>query len=415
MQLGTIEDRQFNSFMLDPRSEVARRVIAQFPASYFDAFGRFRVAQPFKLYEYGSEVPHDYVRYHTKKESGSATVTQDTSKAQTYLNLTTADGDEAIFQSRRAIQYNKANEQEAFFTWRPATPKANLIQECGYGDDKNGLFFRMNGTTMQVVIRSNTSGSVVETTFDQSEWDDGRDIDFTTNKQFVFYVDFGWLSSRGPRFVVDNAGILTVVKSYLISGLLSEPFMATPNLPMRVRAVNNGTTASSSVVAFSCWAVQSSGSEVQEGPVRSISTGLTPISLSTTEVVGAGIRLNADCFNGSAVPRNFMVTPYAGNDFVYYKVVYNPTLVGDTWNTAADGRCDTLTGVTSYSGGSVILDGHFPLGDKQAKSDTFFNKVLNDIYLGTDLDGTADALIITFEMDASTGSCFFAGQYKEYA
>jgi hypothetical protein len=414
-------DLERSSFTFDENGNTVRRVVSQFPSVYFDTFGRFKVASPFKLSEYSSTQPHDYLRYHCKKVAGSGTVTQDTSKAQSYLNLSTVSGDSAMFRSIRKIQYNKANAQEIFIIWRPDIGKENLVQEAGYNDDSNGIFWRKTNKEMQIVLRSSTSGSVIDTVFPRSEWDDPLDgsgpsglaYDFDQAKQLVFYFDFGWLSSRGFRAIIDVNGTFVLVKSYLISGMLTVPFMATANLPLTFKAYNTGTTSSLSQMAMSCYAVQSSGSDFQEGPVRPVSLNGIPVEVTTTEKIIAGIRINPAYKNASIVPSQFNITPFDGTTFVSYRVLYNPTIVGAVWSDIS-GIAQSLVSYASYSGGSDAILGHVYLGNKQSLGEKVFTEVLSDLYLGYDCDDVPNALVLTAKTTSSTGDLLFDGLYKEF-
>ena len=94
--------------------------------------------------------------------------------------------------------------------------------------------------------------------------------------------------------------------------------------------------------------------------------------------------------------------------------MYNPILIGDTWATPPEGIFQTLASATSYTGGSIVASGHFYMGDKRNVGDLAITDVLSDIYLGSDLDGTTDALIITVITDIGIGDVFFDGEFKEY-
>ena len=389
------------------------------PSINYDLFGKIKVAEPHKLFEWSATRGLDLVRYHTISEIGGGTVTEDLIKTQIHLTTTAAAGDKAVFQTRRAIQYNRGNSQEIFIIYKPnAIP--NRRERWGYFNEGNGPFFEHDGTNPRLVIRSNTSGAVVDTPIERADWLDpldgsgpsGLTIDWT--KQTVFLIEFGWLSSRGVRFSIDIGGIFVTVASWLISNKLAVPFMRHPNLPLRLEVENTGVTSGAVTSSMSCWAVQSSGSDIQEGPVRSLSTGVGAILVSNTEIIAAGVRLQAGKLNASLLPSDFVLLPLTGNDYLYYKVIYNPTLVGDIWVNAPEGIAQTLVSATSYTGGSILDEGHIPLGTKNTVSDSFFQKVLDDVYVGSDLDGTGDALVITFETNTGNGSVFFSAKYKEF-
>ena len=387
----------------------------------YDAFGRLAVAAPHKLYETGATLPLDEVRYHSTLVAGSGTVTRSLQTTQINLTTTSASGDKAVWQTRRNIQYNKGNAQEIFVIYKP-NPTANRRERWGYFNDDNGVFFEHDGTNPRVVIRSNTSGSPVDTTIERANWDDkldgtgpsGLTIDWT--KQTVFKIDFGWLSSRGVRFYADIEGTFVLVKKWFISNSLTVPFMATGTLPIRLEVENTGETSGTLTSSLSCCAVQSSGSAAQEGPIRFVSNGTTATSVSATEAVVGGIRLNSSYLKRASLqPIKINVLPASGTEFVRFKAIYNPTLTGGTWAAGESGIYDYLSVMPSaFSGGSVISEGILSLGNKNQVSVASFRDVLDDVYVGGGLDGNQDALVITMQTTTGTGSVFYNGEFKEF-
>jgi hypothetical protein len=391
------------------------------PSTNFDAFGRFSVAAPHKLFETGATQAIDTIRYHDTSEVGGGTVVRNATKTHIELTTTTASGDKAIYQTRRNIQYNKANAQEIFVIYKP-NPITNRRERWGYFNDNNGVFFEHDGTDPRLVIRSDTSGSVVDTTIERASWDDkldgtgesGLTIDFT--KQTVFKIDFGWLSSRGVRFFADINGNFVLVKQWYISNTLDVPFMAAATLPIRFEVENTGVTAQTQTSAYSCCAVQSSGSAAQEGAIRFLSNGVSASSVNTTETIISGVRLNSSYVDrGSIQPIKVGLLPASGTTFAHYRVRYNPTLTGGTWTTASEGIYDYLSVMpSSFSGGSIIAEGTLSLGNKNQVSAASFRDVLNDVYLGSDISGNADSLVLTMETDSGTGSIFYNYEIKEF-
>jgi len=394
-------------------------VFVSFPDYHLDAFRRFSVAAPFKLFEYSANHPLDTTRYFSPLNAGSGTVLRNSTKTQIELTTTSASGDKASIRTRRNIQYNKGNAQEIFIIYRP-NPTLNRRERWGYFDDNNGIYFEHDGTDARLVIRSSTSGSVVNTTIERNSWDDpldgtgpsGLSIDWT--KQTVFKIDFGWLSSRGARFFVDIAGTFVLVHTYYISNTLVVPFMATANLPIQFEVENTGATSGTVTSSFTCFAVQSSGSGVQEGPVRILNSGVTPKALSTTESFVTGIRINSNFPNASLQALKTAMFPVSGTDNAFFKIIYNPTLTGATWTPGESGVFDYLTALTSYANGSIVGSGYFSLNVKNQIASESKSEIKSDLYIGREASGTSDALIIVAQTDSGTGSIFYNFTFKEF-
>jgi len=388
-----------------------------FPPTYFDIFGKFETAAPYKLYEYSAGYPLDTTRYIDTLTSGSGTVVRNATKTQIEFTTTTASGDRALFQTRRNIQYNKANAQQIFFIYRP-NPLTNRRERFGPHDDNNGTFFEIEGSNVNIVVRSNTSGSIVDTKFAQADWDDplngtgasGKTIDWT--KQIVFKIEFGWLSSRGIRYFIDIEGDIILVKSYFVSDTLTVPYFAVPTLPFRVDVENINTTAQTQVNSLSCIAFLSSGAQQQEGPIRNISSDTTAVSASTTETIVDGIRLNSSYLNGSLQPIRLSILPASGNTFLRYRLRYNPTLTSAVWATGT-GIHDTLTSVSSFTGGDIILSGIVALSN-QATQASIISELKEDVYVGRDASNNPDALVLTVETTSSSGTLHYDFDFKEY-
>ena len=49
-------------------------------------------------------------------------------------------------------------------------PGVGITRGIGMFDDDNGLFFRDNAGTLQVVCRTSASGSAVDVSVDQADW-----------------------------------------------------------------------------------------------------------------------------------------------------------------------------------------------------------------------------------------------------
>jgi hypothetical protein len=69
---------------------------------------------------------------------------------------------------------------------------------------------------------------------------------------------------------------------------------------------------------------------------------------------------------------------------------------------------------SSFTGGSIIAEGTLSLGNKNQVSAASFRDVLNDVYLGSDIAGNADPLVLTMETDSGTGTIFYNTEFKEF-
>jgi len=155
---------------------------------------------------------------------------------------------------------------------------------AGLFDDLNGIFFRMNGTTPEMVIRK---GGVDTEIVAQSLWNvdklDGTgasaiDIDFT--KSQIFVVDYQWLGVGRVRVGFSLNGRVYYTHYFTHLNDLTGPYMFQPSLPVRWEIKNTGTTESVSSMMCICFGVYVEGSDLQTGFDSSVSTGVNAITLA---------------------------------------------------------------------------------------------------------------------------------------
>lgn len=130
---------------------------------------------------------------------------------------------------------------------------AGNIREWGYGDDDNGAFFRMDGTTLKIVIRSDSS----EVTIDSSNWD----VPVTPDQYgHLYYIQFEWLGVGNIYFYYDEQ----IVHTYDFIGTSTNFSLQTPDLPLRYR--NENTTNTTDVLMkMGCASVVAEGGLILSG------------------------------------------------------------------------------------------------------------------------------------------------------
>lgn len=247
------------------------------------AFGRLRSANTRLLGEfrthYGTLDPVEIV---TKFEVGG-TQTLNLSQTHALINVTSDAGSRALRQSRQYHPYIPGTTNLAFVSFTLDTAKSGLQQMVGLFDDSNGIFFRMNGTVPEMVIRKNgVDTEVVE----QSNWNvdtldgsgpSGITLDFT--KSQIFVCDYQWLGVGRVRVGFNLDGRLYYTHYFSHKNAIVEPYTYQPSLPVRWEIINSTDTSGASSLMCICFGVYVEGSEVDAGFDNSASTGTTAISL----------------------------------------------------------------------------------------------------------------------------------------
>jgi hypothetical protein len=251
----------------------------------FSAFGRLRTANTRLLGEfrthYGTMGPVEIV---TRFENGGSQ-TVDLVNTNTTISVTDQAGSRAVRQSRKYHPYTPGTTNLAYVSFTLNTAKSNLQQMIGLFDDANGIFFRMNGTVPEMVIRKNGTDTEV---VPQTQWNvdtldgtgaSGIDIDFARSQ--IFVCDYQWLGVGRVRTGFNLDGKIYYVHYFSHANAIVEPYMSQPSLPVRWEIFNSAAADSASELMCICYAVYVEGSEVDTGFDHSVSNGSGSVSLSS--------------------------------------------------------------------------------------------------------------------------------------
>jgi len=361
-----------------------------------DAFGRARVSQPLTLFD-------STLRYTKRTDlwnesfTGSGSVNYIAAQSSADLVVNAANGDVALRRTRRRFPYQPGKSLMILQSFVGSVPTAGIRQEVGFFDDDNGVILRVNGTTIQLVIRSSASGSLVEEVVDQSNWNLDRFADLDISKANIFVADLEWLGVGRVRcgFVVN--GEYKYCHEFNHANLINTVYMTSAILPLSYRIANTGS-ASGATLKQICSSVMSEGGYEPTGPVYAVSRGVTGVSSITTEQVVAGIRM-ASGRTGNLVMPAQVDASIEGNTIAQWRLRLNPTITSGTWSGSANGRgnVEVLTTAT-FSGGTVVAAGI--VGSRGSTAFTTENAMA--LALGTDSNGASDILVLTIEADTAT-------------
>jgi hypothetical protein len=187
-------------------------------------------------------------------ETTGGTSTYDPIKSSTVLATTTTSGSSVTRTTNRYHYYLPGTSNLARLSVACGdTGKANNVRRWGVYDDNDGIYFELNGTDFRVVIRSSTSGSVVNTPVPRAAWADkldgtgisGMTLDLT--KVNNFWADFTFSGAGRVRFgVYEPNGNRLIAYTILVGNTSPYPLIRTGTLPFRTENINTGTTGSSS-------------------------------------------------------------------------------------------------------------------------------------------------------------------------
>lgn len=392
-----------------------------------DAFGNLRVSQGRLLgeyrYMYGSGAS---VQFNDLTATGG-TLTADYTKNCYYGDVSTTSGSRAVRQTKQYHPYIPGTSNKGLMTFKMDTPKANLVQAVGMFDDFNGVIFRMNGLTPEVVVRNNGVDTEV---VQQSQWNidrldgsmsefnqSGVTADFT--KCQILGIDYQWLGVGKVRVSFVTDGAITPVHEFHHVNTITEVYMNQPSLPIRWEIKNTGTTASTSRLMMICGAVYCEGADNESGFNRSVSTDGTAVTVSNTtdgQLVLA-LRLKNTLVGSKpnhalARLKNWIV--FSTNDVQYKVVVLNDaTKINGTpiWSSVPGySWCEYTKGAAMVSGWAsandycVIHDG-FAAGANGAGSGTNVvsdsSNITNAIYQNYDSTTSQVFAIVAYKLSTN--------------
>ena len=372
-----------------------------------DAFGRQRFSQPFTLF--------DSMLRHSKRTDlwdettvGSGSTNFLTNESSLELKTTTASGDTVVRRSRRYFPYQPGKSLMVMASFVGNQPLAGLVQEVGYFDDNNGIILRASGTTVQFVVRSKVSGSVVENVVNQSAWniDTFAGLDFT--KANIFTTDLEWLGVGRVRcgFVVD--GEIRYCHEFNHANAINSVYMTSAILPVSYRIYNSSTIASAATLKQVCTSVVSEGGYQPVGPIYIAGRGAGTFSAISSETMVAAIRMASGRTDNVIIPSQIDVSiggnPSA-NTVAEWRLRLNPTVSG-TWLAADNGRGNVQVMASgTFSGGTVV-----GAGLTAARSAIEFNPESGlALSLGQTISGTSDILILTLQCSSSENATGLLG------
>lgn len=134
----------------------------------------------------------------------------------------------------------------------------------GYYDELDGYYFEMEGTQLNLVVRSSTGG-VAETRIPQSLWNVDRldgsglsDFNLANTKINLFWMDLTWQGS--VRFGVYGGDGSRII-AHILSGInaLDFPRLKKASLPIQVENINTSTTGGPSLLRVGASVIQAYG------------------------------------------------------------------------------------------------------------------------------------------------------------
>jgi hypothetical protein len=381
------------------------------------AFGRIRTAGTRLLGEfrnmYGTYGPLEIV---TKFENGGSQ-TVNLSQTNTLINVTDQIGSRAVRQTRQYHSYIPGTTILGFVSFTMSVPKTGLQQSVGMFDDFNGIFLRRNGDSVEFVIRKAGVDVSVAT---QEEWNvdpfDGSGDSKTVldlTKSQVLVIDYQWLSVGRVRIGFDIDGRIFYAHYFNHANLVAEPYMFQPSLPARWEIKNTANTSGASSFMAIAYGVYIEGADSETGFDQAISSGVSPITISTSSQFGIlAVRLKNTV---NSQPMRAFARLKEWGIFVDNPVRYRVLLLQDstaitgspTWNSVSPSSwVEFTTNFTLISATpvntAVIFDGYATgILNKSSGANAQIDNRLASIYQNYD---STDSMIFAIVAERTTNS-----------
>ena len=303
--------------------------------------------------------------------SNSGTTTYNATLGGMDLGVASTLNSESIFQTRRVMSYVPGRSSGLSGAYRLSNLTPGIRYRWGIFDENNGAFFEANGSDINCVVRSNTTGSVVESSVPRSSWNEdkldgsGRSgIILDLTKQQLPYIEYEWYGAGEVKyyFLIDGRKRLVHVASH--ANRISTVYCRTPFLPIRAEVKNLTGAADGGTLHFGSVSHVSEGNADRRGQVANIASPITGYELTTAGTfypVFSG-RLKSTSLNALVKPLGFRLSTLGHTEGLHFKVLFSGTLTGGTWVDAAvvDPVSQFNTTATAISSPAILFAGYQP-------------------------------------------------------
>lgn len=379
-----------------------------------DAFGRLRISSPLTLFDSKQIVDSGSIFFDDQEVSGGSTTSvYSQNRASTIMGVGNLAAGNRVRQTRQRFNYQPAKSQLIFCTFVLGEESTGITRRVGYFDDDNGVFLEQDDTGYYFVIRSNVSGTPLDTRVGSADWN-LRSEKFATQdftKSQILIIDFEWLGVGSVRFGFVIDGIIYYYHSFYNANNLDSVYMSTPNLPIRYEIDNDGTGASAELEQI-CSSVISEGGLQTTGISHSISRGSSTASINANNVWFPVLSLRLkDTHKGiSILPTNVSEILVAN---VIYEIgtFINPVVAGvdaASWVALADSAIEydiSRDSTNTLTNGLLIFSA---LREQTNQSSVIPIPVDNLLKLGEKIDGTKDELVIAIRKYTGSNTTAYA-------
>ena len=344
---------------------VSGTVTSTLGGTNLDAFGRLRVSNPVTLFDSQN-------RYIDGEQFSSITATSGNvvyvaNESSFNLTVSAASGSSVIRQSKTVQAYQPGKSLLTMNTFAMATLKANLRQRVGYFTADNGIYFEANGTSLFLVIRSSTTGVVVEERIAQASWNgdtlngagsSGITLDPTLTQ--IFWCDIEWLGVGNVRagFVINGQFIVCHTFQHANQPGNTTVYMTTATLNPRYEITNTGATSGNSTMKQICSTVISEGGFTPSTKIGYVTNNTTATRVSSANTVTSlcSIRLNPAYPDAVVIPAQVDLL-LLDVRYGQFQIIENATIANASFSNVAGSVAQSAIHTDTITDGTVVYAG----------------------------------------------------------
>lgn len=374
-----------------------------------DSFGRLRVGEPHTIFESYNRFGISNTRWNYVT-TGNGSVSFANTEGCVHMTIDTGASDSILYETKKVFPYQPGKSLLIMMSTTFAEPKANLTQRLGFYGANNGVYLEESNDTAYLVLRSQSTGTVVNNTVPQNQWNtdrfdgtgpSGQTLDLT--KSQIFWSDIEWLGVGSVRtgFIID--GQMHIAHVFHHANLSVSTYMTTACLPLRYEIFNTGATTGQSLMRKICSTVLSEGGYNQISLSRSVSNPITGKNLSNgIKNPMVSIRLRAGRLDAVVVPSMIDFYGIQATAFKYYIIRNATSLTNASWQHNTDSSIEYDLSATALTGGEVVLEGLFK-GQEVTQSIDLVQRFDHTLQLTRTLD-QANGDIFTIAVEPTTNN-----------
>ena len=323
----------------------------------------------FNTFQYGKETD---VWDESTANGGSATWNTNTNWID--MAVTSTQGSKVVRQTRNVMRYIPGRSSTLTYAIKFGPATVGIRRRIGLYEDNNGFYFEDAGVIgsdglpeYNVVVRTSTSGMMVETRVPRSQWNgdklDGLGTDGITAdplKVQMISFEYEWYGAGQISIGYVINGYTHIIHTFNHGNVSEVPWSSTPFLPIRLEIENLTGVAGTHYLYQGSNSLISEGTATKLGIAQNITSPITGRTMSSANTFYPilSIRLKTDALKGIVLPTFFQAAT-VDNTSVFYKLVRNATLTDANFVDMPDANAFTQYDIsaTAYTGGIDIDSG----------------------------------------------------------